>query len=341
MELLAIQIPSPAFDPSLLINRPTRVTDTTATLIDNIFCNSLDGDFFNDGEIVLGVFLDLSKAFDTVNHGILLEKLSHYGIRGVAHDWFKSYLSHRKQFVFYNNYSSNEKIVKCGVPQGSILGPLLFLLYVNDMVNASNLLFSILFADDTNVFVTGKNINCLVDTMNKELQYLYEWMCINKLSLNIKKTKFMLFSPRKSVRIEEDILINGIIVERVECFKFLGVFIDSHLKWKEHIHHLKSKIANGLGIINKAKRLLSDATLLTLYYSFIYPYFLYCIDVWGTASQELMLSLLKLQKRAIRMIKSVPIRTESEPLFKSLKLLTIYKLYKFKVGIMMFKMFSN
>ena len=113
---------------------------------------------FNEGEIVLGVFLDLSKAFDTVNHEILLTKLYHYGVRGIPYEWFKSYMSNRQQFVSYNNHQSKKKTIKCGVPQGSILGPLLFLIYINDMVTASHLLFSILFADDTNVFVTGKTL---------------------------------------------------------------------------------------------------------------------------------------------------------------------------------------
>ena len=125
---------------------------------------------FNDGEMVLGVFLDLSKAFDTVDHDILLNKLDTYGIRGTAHDWFRSYLFQRKQFVAFNGSTSNESTIKCGVPQGSILGPLLFLLYINDMVNASAVLFSLLFADDTNVFVTGKNLSNLVESMNTELK---------------------------------------------------------------------------------------------------------------------------------------------------------------------------
>ena len=177
--------------------------------------------------------------------------------------------------------------------------------------------------------------------MNTELQNLYEWMSINKLSLNIKKTKFMIFSAKKSPEIEDDVLINGHVIEKVEKFKFLGVIIDSHLKWMDHIHHIKKKISKGLGILYKAKRLLNPCTLLTLYYSFMYPYFLYCIEVWGNAANNSLLSLLKLQKRALRLIKSVPIRTTSEPLFKSLELLNVYKLYYFRVGMLMFKMAAN
>ena len=197
------------------------------------------------------------------------------------------------------------------------------------MVNATTHLFSILFADDTNVFITGKNLGSMITTMNGELEKLYEWMCVNRLSLNIKKTKFMIFTPRKNKELDLDILINGNIIERVNCFKFLGVVIDCHLNWKDHVHHIKKKISKRLGILYKANRLLDSKTLLTLYYSFMYPYLLYCIEVWGTASKGQLDSLLKLQKRAVRLIKSVPTRTESNPLFKSLSLLKINELFFF------------
>ena len=142
----------------------------------------------NNDEIVLGVYLDLSKAFDIVNHEILIIKLYKYGIRGIVLEWLKSYLSGRSQYVSYCNHDSSSMSVKCGVPQRSILGPLLFLLYVNDIYNVSSVLFTLLFADDTNVFVHGKNIVNLVRTMNEELCKLSDWMDVNKSSLNVEKT---------------------------------------------------------------------------------------------------------------------------------------------------------
>ena len=180
----------------------------------------------NDGDYVLGVFLDLSKAFDTVDHSILLMKMYKYGVRGIAYDWIISYLENRKQYVSFNNCDSNTMNVSCGVPQGSILGPLLFLIYVNDLANVSTVLFTILFADDTNVFITGKNILNLFTTMNEELSKLSEWMNVNKLSLNVKKTKYMIFSLKKPINHYGSILLNGETIENVDNFKFLGVNID-------------------------------------------------------------------------------------------------------------------
>ena len=126
-----------------------------------------------NGEIVIGVFLDFSKAFDTVDHSILLSKLNHYGIRGIAHNWFESYLCNRKQFVTYNGVQSTMKTIKCGVPQGSILGPLLFLIYINDLVNICNHTAPFLFADDTNLFKHGTDLNDIVESLNLEMSLFY------------------------------------------------------------------------------------------------------------------------------------------------------------------------
>ena len=142
----------------------------------------------NEGDFVLGIFLDLTNAFDTVNHNILLKKLYQYGVRGIALNWFESYLYNRQQYVAYNNCVSNKLNISCGVPQGSILGPILFLLYVNDMVNASSVLFSILFADDTNLFLQGKNIDELFNVANTEIIKVLDWLLANKLHINVSKT---------------------------------------------------------------------------------------------------------------------------------------------------------
>ena len=169
----------------------------------------------DEGKIVLRVFLDLSKAFDTVDHSILLKKIYKYGIRG---------MKGRQQYVVFNRHCSSDETVSCGVTQGSILGPLLFLIYVNDMPNVSQLLFTLLFADDTNVFTSGKDVRQLIAILNNELTKIVEWLNVNKLSLNVKKTHDMVFSlSRNRIINDTDIKIDRQMVARVACTKFLGV----------------------------------------------------------------------------------------------------------------------
>ena len=144
----------------------------------------------------IGIFIDLSKAFDTLDHEILLDKLNCYGIRGLANSWFQSYLSNRKQFVDIDGTKSNMANISCGVPQGSILGPLLFLIYINAIVNVSEIATLIMFADDTNLFFKDKNLDNLINICNVELHKISNWFRLNKLSLNVRKTNFILFHTR-------------------------------------------------------------------------------------------------------------------------------------------------
>ena len=228
---------------------------------------------FDNGKKTVGLFLDFSKAFDTINHKVLLKKLENYGIRGKCLEWIKSYLTNRKQRVIYNATSSSELIVKCGVPQGSILGPLLFILYINDLSNISSLLTTIMYADDSSFFLQGTNIDNIITGINTETENILNCLEVNRLSLNTKKSKWVLFDCAKNrgqVRHDWQIKIRGEIINQVENIKFLGIILDERLSWKEHVRYISTKLAKSIGVLGKAKKYICKKLLLSLYYSFIY-----------------------------------------------------------------------
>ena len=295
-------------------------------------------DALEKGDYVLGLFLDFSKAFDTVNHNILFQKLEHYGIRGVALDMFKNYLSNRYQYVVYDNTKSNNMNITCGVPQGSILGPLLFLIYINDLAQVSTILFALLFADDSNIFITGKDPNDLIRSMNSEIVKVVDWLRVNKLSLNLKKTHFILFrKQRAKVNIYEELLVDNVKIEMKDSTKFLGVMIDKFLDFNYHIQYIKGKISRGLGIIFKCRRLFNKKTLLTLYNSFMYPYMNYCVSVWGNTYDSYLDPLAKLQKRAVRIVSGAHRNSPTDCIFKKLKILKLREIYIYSVQLFVFK----
>ena len=245
------------------------------------------------GKYVVGVFLDLKKAFDTVDHIILLEKLECYGIRGNIHSWFKSYLNNRSQYVEYNNAKSEIKHIN----QGSILGPLLFIIYMNDFSRSSDLLFSILFADDTSVFIEGTHFDDITQVLNLELENVNSWLKANKLTVNLKKTHYIMFHrTRIKNNTNKEICFCNEKIERLNNIKFLGIIIDCKLNWAEHIRYIKNKIAKSLGIIFKIRFFLDKHTLRNMYFTFICPYLIYCIEVWGNANETQLTTLVKIQK---------------------------------------------
>jgi len=290
-------------------------------------------------EYSLGIFFDLAKAFDTVDHGILLSKLERYGIRGNQLQWFKSYLENRSQCVYCNGSLSDLKTIKFGVPQGSNLGPLLFLIYINDLPNVSSKLYFILFADDTNVFYSHSSLETLFQIVNEELTLAANWFCANKLTLNLDKTNYILFkSHRKPCPSQYPILsINGTPLSRVESTKFLGVYVDQHLTWKDHIKCISSKIAKNTGIIARTAYLLPPSVRIKLYYTLVYPYLAYCNLIWASTYTTRLHRLIILQKRVIRIVAGAAYGSHTAPLFYKLNILKFEQIKLYQTGEFMYR----
>ena len=276
----------------------------------------------------LAIFIDLKKAFDTVDHDILLNKLEHYGIRNKANLWFRNYLTEREQFVTINGINSENEIVKCGVPQGSVLGPLLFLIFINDLPNATEF-FTLLFADDTTFQVSGFDTKKLFDEANIELQKASNWFRANKLTLNVKKTKFMLFSGQSKIHDLGDLKlkINGKDIDQIgnnckdKYFKFVGHVLDENLTWEGHIEHICKKLASANFAINSSKNFLPHKIRKNIYFSLFDCHLNFGNILWGCAANKLIKKVDTLQKKCIRNVSLKKYNAHSEPIFKELGIL--------------------
>lgn len=257
----------------------------------------------NKKQISLLLFIDFSKAFDMVDHSILLKKLHHYGIRGVAWNWMKSYLENRKQFVTIGGTDSSTKTMAYGVPQGSILGPLLFVIYINDIPGICNFAKFILYADDANIILTGDCMSQIEEQLAQLSVNLVKWVDCNGLALNLKKTNYMIFTRQKMNNFR-DVYIAGTLIQRKSEAKFLGVIVDDKLTWSQHIRSIKSKMSRHVGIMFKIKRFLPVQARMQIFHSFVQSHINFCSLVWGFSSKSNIESLFMSQKKGMRAVMS-------------------------------------
>ena len=280
---------------------------------------------FEKNESPCCILLDFAKAFDTVDHQILLSKLYHYGIRGTTHSLLTSYLTDRQQCVQVNNCISDMEFISHGVPQGSILGPLLFLLYINDIAQSSKILQFYLFADDTTIFHSHKNPKTLESIINNELLHVTDWLIANKLSLNVKKTKVLLFRPKNESRAAKiNIILNGTPIEESEFAKYLGVIIDNKLSFEHHINQVKSKLIKGNAIIAKVRNYIPRKLLINVYNAHIQPHINYGLNVWGHTADKYLNIVRSQQRKAVRLINfKNRYFKDTDTLFKEMNALTL------------------
>ena len=288
----------------------------------------------DDGQLVCGVFVDLEKAFDTVDHTILCDKLKAYGLRGTINDLLKSYLNNRKQFVSLNGFDSSMADVTCGVPQGSTLGPLLFLLYINDFRLCLSNTSSGHFADDTFIIFNSKKAKTIETVINTELKEVIKWLRLNKLSLNAGKTELIYFhshaNPSKCDLDKIFINFNGVRLNPVDHVKYLGMYIDKYLNWNQHIRELSKKLSQANGILSKLRYNASIEVCIQVYFALFYSKLIYGCNAWGLTNEENINKIQVLQNKCIRIITFAPFNSHiPNQTFIDLKFLKVRDLIKF------------
>jgi hypothetical protein len=303
----------------------------------------------NDKKYAIGVFLDLKKAFDVCSHNILLRKLNKLGIKGTAHSWFSSYLKNRQQKVDINGDLSTAKSLDISVLQGSILGPILFLVYINDLYSCTSL-YTTMFADDTACADSDTNLDTLFTRANTELKKIATWFRANKMAVNISKTKYILFhSKGKKMELNDKSIVyndnepnnnDPLLITPLEryhndherhearAYKLLGIHLDENLNFNYHTTYLCNKLTRSLFCIRRAKNMLTAQALKTLYFAFIQSHLNYCPIILSSNSAQNFNRIKLIQKKAIRIITNSSYTAHTAPIFASLQILPYELLIK-------------
>lgn len=291
---------------------------------------------FEDGEFALCLYLDLKKAFDTVHIDLLLKKMKQYGVKEKSYKILASYLSDRTQCVKIRNTTSTSKNVNMGVPQGSILGPVLFILYINDLPKLSPNMICLSYADDTAIIFKNKDKEALQTIVNEHMLSITEWFNANFLSLNVSKTFTQHYSSR-CLDFQLNVNINNTQIKEKEDIKYLGVVIDKSLKFSSHINHLSNIVSRNIGVIGRIRYFIDKRTALLLYNTLILPYLNYCTLIWGVNYASQLNKLVILQKKAMRIIENVFAPQSSEPIFKQYGVLKVTDIARSQMLIIMHK----
>ena len=329
-----------------------------------------------DKKHVLGIFIDLSKAFDTIDHYKLLKKLDNYGIRGKCFNLLHNYLDNRQQYTIFDNEKSDLRDIQYGVPQGSVLGPLLFLIYINDIVKSSSNGHFVLFADDTNIFVVGQTKKDVYEKANKVINDVNLYMLSNQLHINMSKCVYIYFKPKPSINDRlscsrakpfSDYLtlsIQGVKLKQVYSAKFLGIIINENLTWMDHINQIENKLKLSIVMIKRIKQCIPESQYTNIYHTLFLSHLTYCISVWGGGSNHNLSKIFTLQKRCVRLLfgekfsfdhpefyeTCARVRTYSQhispknysrehtkPIFTKHELLTVHNLYNLHTIVETFK----
>lgn len=289
-------------------------------------------DKLEKNKFVLGIFVDFTKAFDCIVHSILFRKLDLCGIRGHALDLIKSYLSHRKQYVQISNFQSKTRDITAGVPQGSILGPLLFNIYINDIANIDDQSRFIIYADDTTILLSADTHNELSSRGNNVLGKLEVWTKENALSVNVNKTKAIIFN---SINKKSDTLVHLLYksqpVEIVRSIKSLGVYFTLHLQWNDHVHNILLKASRAVGILWRHKSVLPLKAKLAIYHALFLSHLNYCTLVWATTTKTNLRKISSLHNKILRLIYNLPHRHTTDHLFSEHEIINVYHLYIYRL----------